>query len=221
MSVLHQNVRGVELELHPSPDYVSDHIRRTGDFYEVAILEEIERRLRDVAPGILVDAGAMIGNHSTFLAEFVPHTRIYAFEPSPLNRRLLEMNVAPYPTVTVVPEALSDRTAVVDMAIAADNRGWSTITATDPRLADGMERFTARARALDRLRLRNVRLLKIDVEHHEPQVIRGAARTIARCKPIIVVEDWGRSLAPMIQALGYELAVDWGDAHQTYLFSPS
>jgi FkbM family methyltransferase len=212
-------VRGVDLELHPSPDYVSDHIRRTGDFYEVAILEELERRLQAEAPGVLVDVGAMIGNHATFLARFVPHTRLLAFEPSRMNRELLIRNLRPFrSSARVMPVALSDRVGYARMALALDNRGWSTVVATSPRLADGMVPFTARTYPLDHFRLADVRLLKIDVEHHEHQVLAGARETIARCHPLIVIEDWERDLAAVLWDLGYQLAVDWGDAHQTYLY---
>jgi FkbM family methyltransferase len=212
------NVRGIELELHPSPDYVSDHIRETGDFYEIAILEEIERRLRDVPVGVLVDVGAMIGNHTAYLAAFVPHTRIDAFEPAPVNLELLERNVRPFPEVVIHRAALSDRYAELAMAIAADNRGWSTVKATDPGLVGGMAEFTAPAAPLDALELQDVRLVKIDVEHHEHQVLAGAVDTLARCRPLVVIEDWERDLQPVMEALGYRLAVEWADAHQTYLY---
>lgn len=211
---------GVRLELHPPPDYVSDHIRRTGDFYEAAVLDEISARLRDLPPGILVDAGAMIGNHTAYLAVFVPHTRVIAFEPAPVNLDLLRVNVALYPTVTIAPIALSDRSGWVDMLSAPDNRGWTTIAATDRTVVPGMDPFRVRAMPLDALFLEDVRLLKVDVERHEHLVLAGARRTIARSRPLIVIEDWERDLAPVMAELGYRVAVDWGDAHQTYLYEP-
>lgn len=211
-------VRDVELELHPSPDYVSDHIRRTGEFYEIAILEELARR---ITGGVLVDAGAMIGNHTAFLAAFVPHSEIWAFEPAPVNLRLLRENVRPFPTVRVIDAALSDyRTGSVTMSTHRTNRGHSVVDATDPwpQPDEHDPPFTARAMALDGLKLEDVSLLKIDVEWHEPQVLAGAVDTIARCRPLIVIEDWKHEYGALLP--GYHVAVAWEQLHQTFLYAP-
>lgn len=208
-------VRGVELALHPSPDYVSDHVRRTGDFYEADILDELRRR---ITGGVLVDVGAMIGNHSVYLAAFVPHRAIHAFEPAPVNVELLRRNVEPYPTVAVHPVALSDQDGLVRMSVATSNRGHGVIMATDPwpqpELAD--PEFDAPAWRLDALDLQDVSLIKIDVEWHEPQVIAGARETIARWHPLIVIEDWKHEYGALLP--GYQMAAEWEQAHQTFLY---
>jgi FkbM family methyltransferase len=196
--------RGVRLELHPPGDFVSDEIRQTGDFFEAEILEELTRRIDG---GVLIDAGAMVGNHTAFLAEFVRHAAIHAFEPWPDNLALLFRNVAAYPTVTVHAQALSDRPRTLRMQSEA-NRGHSMVVDDGP--------LEVQALPLDEFAFDDVTLLKIDVESHEPQVLIGAAATIARCHPLILIEDWtGRygSLLP-----GYRLAAEWGQTRQTYLY---
>lgn len=209
------NVRGVELALHASPDYVSDHIRRAGDFYEADILDELARR---VTGGILVDAGAMIGNHSAYLARFVPHTAIHAFEPAPVNLDLLRVNVAPYPSVTVHPVALSSRPGQVMMSVHATNRGHAVVDATDPwPQPETVDRaWLADAITLDSLELEDVTLLKVDVEWHEPEVLAGARETIARWHPLIVIEDWQHVYGDLLP--GYRMAAEWELAHQTFLY---
>lgn len=215
-------VRGVDLALHPSPDYVSDHIRQAHDFYEADILDEIQRRLGRVvrARSVLVDAGAMIGNHTAYLATFVPHTAIHAFEPAPVNLDLLRHNVAPFRTVTVHPLALSDRPGPVTMSVHRTNRGHGVIDATDPWPDPGTvdQGWIAQAITLDSLELEDVSLIKIDVEWHEPQVLAGARETIARCRPLIVIEDWQHVYGDLIP--GYRLAAEWEIAHQTFLYEP-
>lgn len=208
-------LRGVRLELHPSPDWVSDDIRRRGDFYEIAILEELGRR---VTGGVLVDAGAMIGNHTAYLAAFVPHTAIHAFEPAPVNLELLRRNVAPYPSVTVHPVALSSRPGPVRMSVHRTNRGHAVVDSTDPwPEPDTVDQvWDARAIALDSLMLEDVALLKVDVEWHEPEVLAGARETIDRCHPLIVIEDWKHVYGDLLP--GYRLAAEWETAHQTFLY---
>lgn len=198
-------MRGVELELHPAPDYVSDAIRSTGDFYEADILDELARRIRG---GVLVDAGAMIGNHAAFLAAFVPHAAIHAFEPVPANVELLRRNLAPFPKATVHPVALSDRPGRLPMELEPGNLGHSVVRARGSLWVDAV--------TLDSLELDDVRLLKVDVEGMEPQVLAGAHATIARWRPLIVIEDWQQEYGHLLR--GYQVVADWGASHQTYLY---
>jgi hypothetical protein len=75
-----------------------------------------------------------------------------------------------------------------------------------------------RTATLDSYALRDVSLVKVDVEGHERQVLAGARETLTRWRPLVVVEDWERELGPLMAAFGYRLAVDWGWDHQTYLY---
>lgn len=198
---------GVELELHPEGDWVSDMIRATRDHHEVRILEELRERLFHL-PGVIVDAGAMLGNHATYFARHVRHLEVHAFEPAPENLALLERNVAPYPTVHVHPVALSD------------HHGQAALHNDDPRNrghvqlvpGEGVQLVT-----LDELGLEWVTLVKIDVEGHELEVLAGAAGTIRRWRPLILIEDWQLSYGRALGEMGYGLVAAWPQ-HQTYLY---
>jgi FkbM family methyltransferase len=198
---------GVELELHPEGDYVSDLIRATGDHHEVRILEEVRERLFH-NPGVIVDAGAMIGNHAAYFAHHVRHTQVHAFEPDPANFELLARNTEPYPTVVPCRWALSD------------HEGQAALHNDDPRNhghvqlvpGEGVQLVT-----LDSYDLEWVTLLKIDVEGHELEVLAGAAGTIRRWRPLILIEDWQLSYGRALGELGYGLVAAWPQ-HQTYLY---
>jgi hypothetical protein len=77
-----------------------------------------------------------------------------------------------------------------------------------------------RVRALDGLELGACHLLKIDVEGHEPQVLRGARETIARHRPAIYVENDRRAqqqeVIGLLADMGYRLY--W---HTPGLYDPS
>lgn len=206
------------LALHPSPDFVSDHIRTTLDFWEADILDELRERLATMRPGVLVDVGAMIGNHTAYLASFVEHTAIHAFEPAPINVGLLRINVSHFRKVVIHPVALSDRRQRLAMSVERGNRGHAVVLATDPwSEPDKVETvWEVDAMALDELELDDVRLIKIDVEWHEPQVLAGAQATIERCHPLIVIEDWKHEYGALLP--GYRLAKSWEQEHQTFLY---
>jgi hypothetical protein len=61
---------------------------------------------------------------------------------------------------------------------------------------------------VDDLQLRELRLLKIDVEGMEGDVLQGAAKTIARCRPVLYVEndraDRSPALLQQLDDLGYD-----------------
>lgn len=191
--------------LHPPGDWVSDEIRRTQRPFEALILDELARRL--TVKGVIVDAGAHIGNHTVFFADHLPHTAIHAFEPWLDNLTLLRQNVAGRDTVFVHPYALSDRPRNLTLVPEA-NLGHIRV---DPEWGT----VQVEAIALDDLELREVTLIKVDVEGHEPQVLVGAAQTIQRWRPMILIEDWEQEYGDMLN--GYERVGSWPE-HQTYLY---
>lgn len=203
-------IDGVELELHGPGDYLSDLIRRTGTWPELAILEELRRRLEG-SVGVIVDGGAMIGTYSAYLATHVEHQAIHAFEPLDANLELLWNNVRPFASVWVHPVALSERMGVVRLELDPGNLGHTQVSERGELEVPCID--------LDAYRLRDVVLLKLDVEGHEPQALLGAQRTIARCRPLVLLEDWRREYAPLLP--GYELAAEWEQAHQTFLYQPA
>lgn len=199
--------------LHPAGDFVSDEIRRTGQPYELDVLEEIARRLEQRAPGTIVDVGAHIGNHTAWLAARLPDHSIEAYEPWPTNFELLARNTVSCRNVRLHRLALSDRRGGILLGRWDDNAGH---VAELHDTASAAEWVNANAAPLDAQGLANVRLIKIDVEGHEAQVLAGAAETIERDRPVIVLEDWELDVE---YPPGYVLRVAWPN-QQTYLLEP-
>lgn len=198
------SARGIPLALHPEGEGLSDGIRRSGDFYESAILDYLAAH--HPVQRVVVDAGANIGNHALYFAAFLAHERIHAFEPIPANYTLLSANVAAFPTVTPWPLALSSARGKLRMADNPGNMGACLVS------AEGT--IEVPAVTLDSLGFRDVTLLKLDVENHEAAVLDGARETIEREHPLILIEDWSFGDH---RPQGYELEMAWPDAF-TYLY---
>lgn len=137
---------------------------------------------------VVVDVGANIGTHAVFFAKKVgEHGVVHAFEPQRRTFHLLNMNAAlnECDNLTAHPEALGASTATVPVPdVGYDlpaNIGNVSL------LNGGGD--TARMITLDSLELGRIRLMKIDVEGMEREVILGAKHTIARCHPILFVEN--------------------------------
>ncbi len=140
--------------------------------------------LRWLRPGdSMIDVGASIGYFTALAADVVGRAGvIHAFEPQqavlPLLRRTVSLNGFE-DRVRVHSVALSDRDGVGCLISPADSRNMGTA-----RLADhGGE--VVEVRRLDSIAAswphERLRLVKVDVEGCEVDVLRGAEETIRRC----------------------------------------
>jgi len=153
--------------------------------------EELDALDRLVDPsGTCVDVGSNIGNHTVYFAKVLGAARVIAFEPGLWAHPRLCFNVALNQLddkVTIHKTALSDSDGTAEMRfIAADNHGTLAIMATGE--GEGMTQTVPLRRGDDLLRDEPVRLLKVDAERHEMQVLRGMSETLQRHKPVVMVE---------------------------------
>lgn len=171
---------------------------------EWAMLEQLAK------PGApVVEIGANIGVHTLPLARRCHPAPLIAFEPQPRVFQVLCANLAlnDIGNVLAYPEACGEAEgqAMVPMLNydAVANFGGVSLLGKEH---DGIP---VRVIALDSLELSALGLLKIDVEGFEPQVLRGAARTIARCRPLIYCENdrphQQDEVIQLLSGMGYRL----------------
>jgi FkbM family methyltransferase len=125
--------------------------------------------------GTVIDVGAFIGDHTVFYARHAP--QVYAFEPNPLAFECLSRNLEEFNNVRcfrVGLGAASGSAAIVEN----ENAGMATL----------VEGEGTPIIALDSLNLSGVSFIKIDAEGWECDVLEGARETIARCRPVMLIE---------------------------------
>ncbi len=149
--------------------------------------EEIMDRFAKYIPkgGIVVDAGACIGDHTATYAKLVgPGGMVYAFEPNPLAYQALARNFASARNVQTVPIALSDRAerAFVNHDI---NVGATFLTPQPD-----WDHAGVRCMKLDDVLLTISRLdfLHLDCEGYELKALMGAQRILHHMRPVIALE---------------------------------
>jgi len=150
-----------------------------------------------ILPGSLVlDVGANIGAYALPWAACHPDVTLHCFEPHPLVRARLTRNVALNrlaDRVKVHAEALSDRDGEATLYAVRgdeDNQGLSTLNSgiVDPGRADPI---TVPLRQIDDVfgvEEGKISLVKIDVQGHELEVLRGGTATLARHRPVLIFE---------------------------------
>jgi FkbM family methyltransferase len=190
-----------------SNDYIGTAISLYG-YFEKPYIDAVNRLLDqlDLQFDVFVDCGANIGNHSVFLGR--RFRSVIAVEAHPVTFRLLQVN-CPGPRYTLVNKAASDVKRQVSMTAVGVNLGGTKITAGDP--SDPALHVIADADRLDSIvgERTDVEFLKIDVEGHELQVLRGCPVLLER-KPVVMFEQnsWdtvraSETAAGLLQSLGY------------------
>jgi len=184
---------GVTMLLDPE-DYISRELLRTGT-WERPSWDAIHAHLSDGA--VFVDVGAHIGYYSLKAARVVgAGGRVIAVEPNPPTVHELEANISASgaTVISVQPVACSDAETTLDLFSSPRVNTGQTSLSRDNASQGGraVTTYHVRARPLDDIvtdtGVSRVDIVKIDVEGAEMLVLKGAARTLARYHPALMVE---------------------------------
>ena len=135
-----------------------------------------------------VDIGANIGKVTNTLFD-MGWKKVTAFEPTPAIFAKLTENTKDK-NVSLHNIGVSNKKGKLFFAMAP----WQEEQLTNQVVSPGFwnkkkwDIQKIKTVALDDLDLEHIDLLKIDVEGHERQVVKGAEKTIKKFKPIIVIE---------------------------------
>lgn len=181
------------------------------------------KRALELLPGrsVAVDGGANVGAWTKLMAEHFQ--KVHSFEPNPEVFLCLARNVTEWGAqdiAAVYPKGLSDRAEFVSIGT---KKGARTVTGkvVGP---GGIECVT-----IDSLNLSECALLKFDLEGYEDRALRGAANTILRCRPWVLIENKQRLLDKLFGGTrahrflvrnGYTLVEKIGAEQIDWLFKP-
>lgn len=161
----------------------------------------------------IVDAGAMIGDHTLIYSEWVSDGgQVYAFEPNPDAFECLEYNMRGKTHVHCFNHGLADSSSVYGLNLDP-NVGAS-------HMSEGGS-VPVSVRPLDELGLPPIGFMKIDVEGFETRLLQGAANTINKYRPVILSEvnhgaleragTTAKDLLALLKTFGYQISITQGN----------
>ncbi|MGE5490048.1 MAG: FkbM family methyltransferase [Actinomycetota bacterium] len=165
------------------PARITGRVLRQPHAYEDKIL--LLRLLDPSAENLLIDVGGNTGYWCESFLEFFPKSRVVAFEPLEPEFEAYRRRFKNASGITVHNVGLSDRSEVAPMHVA-DNSAHSSlhrhVNGVSVPLAESGGGRDVRLETLDSFRLGSLpaarKLLKIDVQGHELNVLRGATETL-------------------------------------------
>lgn len=158
-----------------------------------------------------VDVGACYGLITRQMALMAE--RVLAFEPNKEIFDCLRRNTEGLPNVDISNCGLSNEQAQRRL-VMYENDGRSTYRKVSLQTLiknrDSLRSQNTAVISLDGLNLKDVDLIKIDVEGYEKQVVQGSLRTIAQCRPVIIAEQkdgvlGSKYIPAALELMGYDL----------------
>lgn len=168
-------------------EYIQNWWLTKREFFERRLLEYIYWHYKG---GVFVDVGSNIGNHTLFFAKFCQPSHVISIEP--------QADVMAFQTALLDFNGLKNRISFRQYA-ASNFVGYGHIESWEPKptfewsggqlnkLGRGKK---AEVATLDMLLdgIPNLKLIKIDVEMKEMDVLEGAAGTLTKQKPALFIE---------------------------------
>jgi FkbM family methyltransferase len=192
--------------------------------YEEAYSEQLRQAIR--RDDVVWDVGANVGHYSTQISDLVgPSGKVFAFEPDTVTAERLRANCSGKQNIVVHPYGLSDTTHGAMML--AGNDAMRTTSRLVQGEGEAAESLSVQLIAGDEVIARGEadfpNIIKIDVEGHELNVLRGLSTILSdtRLRSVFVevhfgvLDSMGRSGDPeQIESLlkANQFKVKWTDS---------
>lgn len=158
--------------------------------YMLSFLRDYSR-MHENSDAVLLDIGAHVGNHALFMSQYVK--KVHAFEPNPVVRKALESNVSlnKIKNVTIHSIGLGDTNESIPFYVPKkDHLSCGSFCANHDDRNEYYNDLEVRVGDdfVYERNIKNIDIIKIDVEGFEKKVISGLSKTIEKHRPMIILE---------------------------------
>jgi FkbM family methyltransferase len=140
------------------------------------------------ATGAAIDIGANVGFYTYVLSKYFK--RVYAFEINEeITGQIAQYNPG---NIELIHCGLSSETRIAQFYVPVTGGikqiGWGSLNRDNLPGAEKLIEKDVRVAPLDDFAIAGVDFIKIDVEGHEVEVLKGAAATVEKSRPIVLIE---------------------------------
>lgn len=184
-----------------SKDFIGEEVFAFG-VYEKNELEIISQVLNEaVYTNTALDIGANIGNHAVQFSKLF--TKVICFEPNETAFEVLKINTKNRKNITCFNFGLSNEDTTAYLQIPEKNLGGAAVLHSNNEGA-----IPIVLKKGDAIIVEPFSFIKIDVEGHEVEALKGLEHQIKKYKPVICFElithnTSDQKLLKMLQELGY------------------
>jgi FkbM family methyltransferase len=157
----------------------------------------IKAMIQQIVPAgsTCIDVGANLGMHTLAMSETTgPTGHVYAIEPQPVALKHLQLNTAACSNVHIVTAAAGKACATKAVRMCPPIPGNMGATSLDFKNAYGFGDLLDVITVDSLPQPSPVAFMKVDVEGYEMYVLQGAANTIRRARPVMLIEIQERCL---------------------------
>lgn len=167
--------------------------------------------------GVILDIGANIGITSVLFSLRFPDRTILAFEPEPVNLKVLHKTLRFFkcPNVKIIPIALGEKSGEVEFVLPVVDKVrlqglGHVVHSSITHFNDGVKSTVSMSTLdIECAGIKHIAGIKLDVENYENYVIEGGSNVLKRTSPIIICELWDTSNKALtfqkVKSLGYSL----------------
>ncbi|OOF69909.1 FkbM family methyltransferase [Rodentibacter caecimuris] len=179
-------------------DFISQYVKTYGEWSEVEV--QFFRCILAKNSNV-IEVGANIGMHAVPLAKFIPHGKLFYFEPQRIIFQTLCSNLAlnQLTNVYAYHQGVSDTCQQIEIASSNYDTAWNYGSFsidkgfnTEGNFQGIQHKEFIQVVTLDEhpeiQKLTELSLLKIDAEGFDLKVLKGAQKTITQHLPIIFIE---------------------------------
>jgi protein O-GlcNAc transferase len=167
-----------------------DYIQKfwdNGVFYEASSRDLLTYISNRYIGGVFIDIGSNIGNHTLFFSLVCKANRVISIEPYPNSYKLLQENIKlnglEKDKVSLFNVALDQKEGYLGMTLPNNcNTGMAFVS------GDGDIKATTLDTIIRESEISAIRLIKIDCEGYNKQILAGSRDVLKRFKPDIFME---------------------------------
>lgn len=153
----------------------------------------LEKILKKMEAPVIFDVGANVGNYTKTILDISPKSKIYMFEPHPKTYAILLRNLSSQESIVSNNLAVGSETSILKL-YDYKNQPSSHASLYKEVIEDihyaQSESYDVQVVTLDDFTLENsiehIDLLKIDVEGHELNVVKGASRLLLESRISVI-----------------------------------